>query len=70
MRVLFSGLGSEELFAGYERHLKSSDINKECYNGLLNIYERDLYRDDVVTMFNNIELRVPFLDRDLISLAF
>ncbi len=69
IKVVLSGQGSEELFAGYERHLKSSDINKESYNGLLNIYERDLYRDDVVSMYNNVELRVPFLDSKLISFA-
>ncbi len=69
MKVLFSGQGSEELFAGYERHLKSQDINKESYNGLLNIYERDLYRDDVVTMVHSLELRVPFLDSALLEFA-
>ncbi len=68
-KVILSGVGSEDLFAGYERYVKSIDINKECYNGLLNIYERDLYRDDVITMYNNMELRVPFLDSELISFA-
>ncbi len=69
IKVILSGLGADDLFAGYERHLKSNDINKECYNSLLNIYERDLYRDDVITMFYNLELRVPYLDLDLISCA-
>lgn len=69
VRVIFSGLGSEEIFAGYERHKNSSNINKECLSGLLKIYERDLYRDDVITMNNNIELRLPFLDKALVSYA-
>ena len=69
VKVIFSGLGSEEIFAGYERHGKSSDVNKECLSGLLKMYERDLYRDDVVTMFHNIELRVPFLDKKLVDFA-
>ena len=68
-RVLMSGLGSEEIFAGYERHLRSVNINKECFSGLLWIHERDLYRDDALTMFNNVELRVPFLDNNLTSYA-
>lgn len=67
VKVILSGLGADDLFGGYERHLKSSDVNKECYHSLLNIYEKDLYRDDVITMYNNIELRVPYLDRNLIS---
>jgi len=69
VKVILSGLGSEEIFAGYERHKYSENVNKECYSGLLKIYERDLYRDDVVTMANSIELRVPFLDRKLIDYA-
>jgi diphthine-ammonia ligase len=66
-KVIFSGLGSEEIFAGYERHKLSYDINKECVSGLLKIYERDLYRDDTITMAQNLELRVPFLDEKLIK---
>jgi asparagine synthase (glutamine-hydrolysing) len=65
-KVIFSGLGSEEIFAGYERHKQSTNINQECISGLLKLYERDLYRDDVLTMDNHLELRLPFLDKDLI----
>ena len=67
VKVIFSGLGSEEVFAGYERHKNSYDINKECLAGLRKMYERDLYRDDVVTMYNGLELRVPFLDLELVK---
>jgi len=68
-KVIYSGLGSEEIFAGYERHRNSSNINQECLSGLLKIYERDLYRDDVITMYNQLELRLPFLDTKLIEYA-
>lgn len=67
VKLLISGLGSEEIFAGYKRHENSQDINKECLAGLRKIYERDLYRDDVITMANNIELRLPFLDKELVK---
>lgn len=66
-KVIFSGLGSEEIFAGYDRHKKSRNVNEECVSGLLKMYERDMYRDDVITMNNNIELRLPFLDKKLIQ---
>lgn len=68
-KVIFSGLGSEEIFAGYERHKNSSNINQECLSGLRKIYERDLYRDDVLTMDNHLELRLPFLDKLLVEYA-
>ena len=69
VKIMFSGLGSEEIFAGYNRHKKSRDVNEECLSGLRKTYERDLYRDDVVCMKNNIELRLPFLDQDLVRYA-
>ncbi len=68
-KVIFSGLGSEEIFAGYERHKNSVDINQECLSGLRKMYERDLYRDDVITMYNGMELRLPFLDAELVAFA-
>lgn len=67
VKVILSGLGSEEIFAGYQRHKRALDINNECLHGLMKLWERDLYRDDVVTMNNSIELRVPFLDKELIE---
>lgn len=68
-KVIFSGLGSEEIFAGYERHKNSANINQECLSGLRKMYERDLYRDDVITMDNSLELRLPFLDVELVRYA-
>ena len=67
VKVIFSGLGSEEIFAGYRRHKKAKDANKECLEGLKILHTRDLYRDDVITMANNIEMRCPFLDKNLIN---
>jgi asparagine synthase (glutamine-hydrolysing) len=68
-RVLLSGLGAEEVFAGYNRHKQTGDINKECVRGLRKMFERDLYRDDVISMSQTLELRLPLLDYELISLG-
>jgi asparagine synthase (glutamine-hydrolysing) len=65
--IMFSGLGSEEIFAGYRRHKQVENVNLECVKGLYSLHERDLYRDDVITMSQLQELRVPFLDKDLIA---
>jgi len=67
VKVMFSGLGSEEVFAGYERHLKARSVNKECFNGLLAMYERDLTRDLKVAKALGIKLKVPFLDEKIVE---
>lgn len=72
VKVIFSGLGSEEIFAGYKRHRDSlvlDNVNEECLSGLRKMYERDCYRDDVLSMNNQVEIRFPFLDKDLTKYA-
>jgi asparagine synthase (glutamine-hydrolysing) len=66
-KVVLSGLGSEQLYAGY--HRQQGYLNKECLSGLRKLFERDLYRDDIVSMRNGYELRVPFLDHELVEHA-
>ena len=73
--VLFGGLGSEELFAGYQRHEEALQANnfealhKECWNGLKNMHSRDLVRDFTIAKHLGLDLRTPFLDKDLIKVA-
>lgn len=67
IRVMFSGSGADEIFAGYNRHKRSTDISRDCYADVLKIYEKNTYRDDVVSMNNNIELRVPYLDKRFVD---
>ena len=65
--TFFSGLGSEELFAGYERHEKSIlPVNEECWLGLKSMWERDFTRDVAIAKHEKISLMIPFLDRELI----
>ncbi len=66
-KVVMSGLGSEQLYAGY--HRQQGYLNKECLSGLRGIFEGDLYRDNVVSFRNGYELRLPFLDHELIEHA-
>jgi diphthine-ammonia ligase len=62
----FSGLGSEELYAGYQRHEKSSDINEECWAGLKTTWGRDFQRDFLISKNKNATFLTPFLDKQLI----
>lgn len=66
-QVLLTGIGSEELFAGYERH--KGDVQRACWDGLLHIWERDITRDLGLAEHFGKELRLPFMDKELISYA-
>lgn len=68
-KVIMSGTGVEEIHGGYHRLQTTSDVNDECRSGLRSKYYEDLYRDDTVTMHHGLELRVPFLDHDLVEHA-
>jgi asparagine synthase (glutamine-hydrolysing) len=67
--ALFSGLGSEEIFAGYQRHAEAKDVNEECWNGLRNMWRRDLQRDFAIATATDMKILTPFLDEEVITTA-
>jgi len=69
VKYLFSGLGSEEVFAGYQRHREAEDKQAECWRGLLTMYERDLLRDYAIAKSEKIMFLTPFLNKDMIVIA-
>ncbi|KAK3379200.1 asparagine synthase-domain-containing protein [Lasiosphaeria ovina] len=74
-RVLLSGLGADELFGGYGRHMVA--FSKQGYAGLADellldvsrLGKRNLGRDDRVMTHWSKEVRFPFLDERLVKWA-
>ena len=68
---LFSGLGSEEIFAGYERHKKANlnSTHKEMFKGLKSMWKRDLRRDYLIAKSEKVNVLTPFLDKEFVRTA-
>ena len=69
IRAVFTGLGSEEIFAGYQRHVIAKDINAECWAGLKGMWQRDFLRDFAVAAKFKATALTPFLDKDVVVAA-
>lgn len=71
LRVMFSGQGADELFAGYRRYesMKPLELEEALRQDFRNISRVNLERDDKASMAHSVELRVPFLDRGVVECA-
>ena len=68
-KVIFSGMGADELFGGYYRQRFYDSLKFDCLSLIRGTYERNTYRDDVISMSQGVEMRVPYLDRDVVAFS-
>lgn len=75
IRVMFTGQAADELFAGYPWYndvLGESGylrLHEKLWEDLTYLYTDTLEREDKLTMAHSIELRAPYLDKDVIQTA-
>jgi asparagine synthase (glutamine-hydrolysing) len=72
VKVVLSGEGADELFAGYSYfgdYHDPLDLHQETVSILKGLHNLNLQRVDRMTMANGLEARVPFLDTDFVELA-
>jgi asparagine synthase (glutamine-hydrolysing) len=71
VKVVLTGEGADELFAGYH-HLRALDedaLRDALVDGVEALHHLNLQRCDRVTMAHGLEARVPFLGREMLAVA-
>jgi asparagine synthase (glutamine-hydrolysing) len=71
VKVVLTGEGADELFAGYRYHadVPRELLHAELRRSLGEMHAINLQRVDRMTMAHSLEARVPFLDLDVIEAA-
>lgn len=73
VKVVLTGEGADELFAGYgyyhEQHTSPEQLDAELRRTVGALHGLNLQRCDRVTMAHGLEARVPFLDHDVVAHA-
>jgi len=71
--VLLAGQGADEIFGGYQRYLteykKSGEkaVQEKLFFDVENAYSANFQRDNQVCAYHGVELRLPFINKDVIE---
>jgi asparagine synthase (glutamine-hydrolysing) len=73
-RVMLSGQGADELFAGYQRYIRifqegKDALVREIRKDVENLVETGIQQDCRIASANSIELRTPYLDQNVIEIG-
>ncbi len=72
VKVVLTGEGADELFAGYRYYRDIDDpeaLQAELCGSVARMHNINLQRVDRMSMAHGLEARVPFLDREVIALG-
>ncbi|AMC11916.1 hypothetical protein Lupro_11850 [Lutibacter profundi] len=69
LKVVISGEGADELFCGYKISKNITETREKSDVLIENLHYTELRRLDLSSMANTIEIRCPFLDKEVYSIS-
>ena len=73
--ILLAGQGADELFGGYQKYLTqyknlgAEAVEQQMFYDVENSYANNFQRDNQVSSYYGIELRLPFIDTSIVDFA-
>jgi asparagine synthase (glutamine-hydrolysing) len=72
--LIMAGQGADELFGGYKRHFNAYELSQDALSemlrkDILNIGKNNLERDSLIAASNTVELKLPYLDLNVVNFA-
>ncbi|ELA47019.1 hypothetical protein VCUG_01464 [Vavraia culicis subsp. floridensis] len=69
-KVVYTGMGADELFGGYAKYLKGvNNARLAIDRDVKTLFRDNIGRDDRIIADNAVEMRAPFLDKDVVKFA-
>jgi len=69
IKTVFYDCACDCVFAGFQKHRVSKDLNQTCVDSLKSTFTNDLPRDTAIAKHFGINLYAPFLDKNLTDFA-
>ncbi|MBN1941409.1 MAG: diphthine--ammonia ligase [Candidatus Diapherotrites archaeon] len=68
-KKIVSGIGADELFAGYARFFESKNLEEDCRNAFEKMLENEALHCRAIAEHFGLELCTPFLDEKIVEFA-